>query len=93
MTKTKRAPQRTCVGCNVSKDKKDLIRIVDTEEGLRLDVTGKMNGRGVYVCPNKECIALAQKKNGIKRSLKKNIDNEEISALFEELTAYEKESV
>ena len=89
MTKSKHIPQRTCVGCNTVKAKNELIRIVDTPDGLRLDGTGKMSGRGVYICPNKECLDMAWKKNGIKRSLRKNIDNTELDKLYEEIASYE----
>ena len=46
----KRLPQRTCIGCNTQKDKKDLIRIVKNKEGeISLDKTGKAQGRGAYL--------------------------------------------
>ena len=47
----KRLPQRTCLGCNEKKDKKDLIRIVKNKNGeIYIDITGKMEGRGTYFC-------------------------------------------
>ena len=48
-----KVPQRKCIGCNESKPKKELIRIVRTPEGeMLLDSTGRANGRGAYICNN-----------------------------------------
>ena len=53
----KRQPQRTCMGCNVKKDKKEFIRIVKNKENeINIDKTGKMEGRGAYICDNIECL-------------------------------------
>ncbi len=53
----KKQPQRTCMGCNIKKDKKDLIRIVKSKDGdIQIDITGKQNGRGAYICNNIECL-------------------------------------
>ena len=48
---TKKIPQRQCVGCRMMKNKKELIRILKTDEGIIIDDTGKKNGRGAYICP------------------------------------------
>ena len=57
MKNVKRNPQRTCMGCNQKKDKKDLIRIVKNKENeINIDKTGKMEGRGAYICDNIECL-------------------------------------
>ena len=53
----KRQPQRTCMGCNVKKDKKEFIRIVKNKENeINIDKTGKMEGRGACICDNIECL-------------------------------------
>ena len=50
-------PERTCMGCNGKKPKKELIRIVKNKEGeINIDRTGKMQGRGAYICDNIECL-------------------------------------
>ncbi len=50
-------PERTCMGCNVKKPKKEFIRIVKNKEGeINIDRTGKMPGRGAYICDNIECL-------------------------------------
>lgn len=57
---------------------------------LVLDPTGKANGRGVYLCPNSECIEKAKKKRAINRGLKRDIDQQQLEKVFEELSAYER---
>lgn len=53
----KRQPQRTCMGCNAKKDKREFIRIVKNKENeINIDKTGKMEGRGAYICDNIECL-------------------------------------
>ena len=57
MKNVKRNPQRTCMGCNQKKDKKDLVRIVKNKENeINVDRTGKLDGRGAYICDNIECL-------------------------------------
>ena len=61
--KAKKIPMRRCAGCMESKPKKELIRVVGDKEGnVSLDVTGKAQGRGVYLCPNSECFKIARKR-------------------------------
>ena len=70
MQKVKKIPQRQCVGCRTKRDKKDLLRIVKTPEGeIVLDATGKRSGRGVYVCPDPECLRKARKSRGLERAV------------------------
>ena len=72
---SKKIPLRQCVGCNEMKSKKELLRILKTaEEEIVLDTTGKLNGRGAYLCKNAECLKKAIKQKGIERSLKMAID-------------------
>ena len=59
----KSLPQRSCIGCNTKKDKKDLIRIVKNKEGeISVDPTGKKAGRGAYVVSDLEVINNAKDK-------------------------------
>ena len=68
--KTKKTPQRKCLGCNQVKDKKDLIRVVRSPEGdLSVDKTGKKPGRGAYVCPSRECVEKAIANKSLERAL------------------------
>ena len=84
--KMKKVPQRKCVGCNEMKDKKAVLRIVRSPEGeVSLDLTGKKNGRGVYVCPNAECITKAVKEKRLERALEKPVSEEVYKQLLEDL--------
>lgn len=85
MIKTKKIPRRKCVGCNEMKDKKSLLRIVRSPEGeISLDLTGKKNGRGAYVCPDKACITKAVKEKRLERALEKSISDEVYNKLLED---------
>ena len=70
MAMVRRIPLRRCSGCGEMKAKKELIRVIRTpEETIELDLTGKKNGRGTYVCRNAECLRLAERSKAIERSL------------------------
>ncbi len=51
----KHIPQRTCVGCRTVMPKRTLVRLVRTPQGVLVDVTGKMNGRGAYLHNHRQC--------------------------------------
>ena len=69
----KKIPQRQCMGCRERKAKRDMIRVVRTTEGsVMLDFSGKLNGRGAYVCPNPECLKKAQKSKAEKMAIEDN---------------------
>lgn len=61
MNKTKKIPERMCVACREMKPKNELVRIVNTQDGVVVDATGKVNGRGVYLCKCKQCMDRARK--------------------------------
>lgn len=64
-----------CLGCNESKPKRELIRIVRSPGGeFSIDATGKKPGRGAYICPKAECLAAARKSRGLERSFKSVVD-------------------
>ena len=53
----KKKPARRCIACNEQKEKNELLRIVRTpEQTIEIDLTGKKNGRGAYICKNEECL-------------------------------------
>ena len=67
--------QRTCIGCNTKKDKNDLIRIIKNKQGIiTIDKTGKMQGRGAYICNNIACLENAKKKRKLEKSFSCKID-------------------
>lgn len=73
----KKIPQRTCIGCNTSKNKNELIRIVRTVDGeIIVDKTGKVNGRGAYICNNVECLNKAIKTKRLENAFEKKIEDE-----------------
>ena len=73
----KKIPERTCIGCNETKHKSDLLRIVkDKENSITIDLTGKKSGRGAYICPNVECLQKAIKTNRLSKVFEQNIDKE-----------------
>lgn len=75
--KQRKIPERLCLGCNVSKDKRELIRVVKTKEGeVFLDKTGKANGRGAYICNSCACLDKAIKSKRIARALSTEIPEE-----------------
>jgi len=83
----KKVPTRLCVGCKEMKQKKDMVRVLKTAEGeICLDATGRMNGRGAYICKNEVCLANALKTKGLERSLKVSIPDEIVEELTKEMS-------
>lgn len=75
--KKKKIPLRKCVACNENKSKKELIRIVkDKEQNIYVDLTGKMNGRGAYICSNRKCLEKAKKDKKLNKALGMEIPEE-----------------
>lgn len=86
MSTKKKIPQRQCVGCGEMKSKKEMLRVLKTtEEEIIIDMTGRKNGRGAYICPKKECFDKAVKSKGLERSFKTPIPKEVYSSLREEM--------
>ena len=86
MATVKKIPMRKCVGCNEMKSKKELIRVIKTpEDQIEIDLTGRKNGRGAYICNSKECLAKAIKNKGLERSFKMPIPKEISDRLVEEM--------
>ena len=77
----KHIPQRTCVACREVKEKRSLIRIVRTPDGVAIDTTGRMPGRGAYIHDSKECWEKALKRGVLARSLKTEISQENMEIL------------
>lgn len=86
MQKVKKIPQRQCVGCREMKDKKALIRVVKSPEGvISLDEKGRMPGRGAYVCPDVECLRRARKSRALERAFETQIPPEVYDAMERQL--------
>ena len=85
----KKIPQRQCMGCRERKAKKELIRVVRCTDGtVMLDFSGKLNGRGAYICPRQECLQKARKSSALDRSLEVAVPAEVYERLEKELEGY-----
>lgn len=85
--KKKKTPERRCVGCGESKDKRELIRVVRTPDGeVCLDATGKKSGRGAYICHSLSCFKKARKSKRIETSLNVSIPEDIYEKLESELS-------
>lgn len=81
----KKIPMRQCIGCGEMKSKKEMMRVIKTAEGeIVLDITGKKNGRGAYICKSEACLQKARRTKGLERSFKMSISGEVYDRLEEE---------
>lgn len=86
MSAMKKIPLRKCAGCNEMKSKQEMVRVIkDENDKLFLDLTGKKNGRGAYICRSKDCLMKAIKTKGIERSLKVSVPEDIYEQLEKEL--------
>ncbi|MBV7332798.1 YlxR family protein [Chloroflexi bacterium TSY] len=86
--KTKRIPQRICIACHQPGGKRDLIRLIRTENGVEVDLTGKKPGRGAYLDPIQACWQKALKTKRIDQALRTQVSVEnqrELSEFIETL--------
>ena len=73
----RKTPLRKCVGCNEMKEKRKLVRVVRSSEGIiRCDSTGKLPGRGAYICRDPACLAAAIKSKRLERAFKCRVPDE-----------------
>lgn len=71
----KKSPLRMCIVCKNMIDKRNLMRVVKNKDGnIHIDLSGKANGRGAYVCGNDECMAKLVKTRALNRAFKFNVD-------------------
>lgn len=84
--KIKKVPLRKCLGCNEMNPKKELLRVVHNSEGrISVDITGKAQGRGAYICNSKECFEKAKKTKAFNRAFQANVSDEIYEDLIKEL--------
>ena len=82
----KKTPMRMCTGCREMKPKQQLIRIVKTPDGeIKLDTTGRLNGRGAYICKSADCLKKAQKAGALSRAFEADVADEVYAAIEREL--------
>ena len=85
----KKIPQRQCMGCRERKAKRDMLRVVRMTDGnVSLDFSGKLNGRGAYICPDPACLQKARKGRALERSLEVEIPETVYERLSKELEGY-----
>ena len=82
MATEKKIPQRQCIGCGEMKGKRELIRVLGS---ISIDMTGRKNGRGAYLCPSVDCFRKAVKGRGLERSFKMAISKEVYESLEKEM--------
>lgn len=84
--KQKKIPLRKCNGCGEQKSKRELIRIVKNANGeINLDLTGKMAGRGAYICPDIECLKKARRSKRIDKAFECTVPEGVYDKLEEQL--------
>ena len=71
----KKIPMRMCVCCREMKPKKEMLRIVKSGDEISLDLTGKKNGRGAYICDDENCIKKLRKQKVLNRVFSVNVDD------------------
>lgn len=77
---------RLCLGCNTARPKKELVRIVRSKEGtIAVDFTGKMAGRGAYICNDPACLQKLQKNKRLEKAFGATIAPEIYETLQKEL--------
>ena len=87
MTREKHKPQRTCIACRQTKDKRELIRLVRTPAGqVAIDPTGKFNGRGAYLCRQASCWEKGLQPKLLGHVLKTSLSAETLTKLQAELS-------
>jgi len=75
--KNRKKPQRTCIACRRTLDKQELCRVVRKPDGeIVLDVTGRLAGRGAYLCQDAACLRKALKNHSLERALKQPLSDE-----------------
>ena len=89
--RVKHVPQRTCVGCREVLPKRTMIRIVRTSEGVQVDLTGKLAGRGAYLHDRRECWERGLK-GALPNALKTTLKHEEREKLEEFMSALPQEA-
>ena len=80
----KKIPMRTCIACKANKPKKELVRIVNNGEEIKLDRTGKLNGRGAYICDDIECAKKLKKSKLLNRAFSKEVKEEVYDKIMED---------
>ena len=76
-SRTKHVPVRTCVVCRQKAGKRGLTRLVRTDTGVLVDPTGKLNGRGAYLCEQMACWERALNSDVLTKALRTPLSSED----------------
>ena len=81
----KRIPERTCIGCHSKRNKKELLRIVCSPDGvITMDHGQRLPGRGAYVCNDVSCMEMVIKKHALNRVFRREINRDNYKKLEEQ---------
>ena len=79
---SKPVPRRSCVGCRQIKTKREMVRLFRNSRGeVEIDLTGKREGRGAYLCRDRACWEKALNSKQLEHALKGKINQENIERL------------
>lgn len=82
----KKTPMRMCVACRQMTPKRQLLRVVRTPENdIRPDPTGKLSGRGAYLCKSAQCLERAKKTRALDRALEHKVGDEVFTLIEKEI--------
>ncbi len=88
MTRTRKTPVRTCIGCSATGDKRTFVRIVRTKDGhIEVDPSGKTSGRGAYLCRRIECFDAAMTRRRFDSALRVRLHDDDLDRLKRDLEA------
>jgi len=79
----KHVPVRTCVVCREKADKRTLVRVVRTQNGLQIDPSGKLDGRGAYLCEQTQCWERASSGDVLNQALRMTLTDEDRKRLLQ----------
>ena len=84
----KHVPMRQCLACREHRPKRELVRVVRTPQGeILLDRSGKVSGRGAYLCTRPECFKRAKKSKALDRALEVSVSEQLYDRLAAELAS------
>ena len=85
MPKERKIPLRMCIACREEKPKREMLRIVKNASGeIRLDFSGKLPGRGAYICNSEGCIKRLRKQKLLHKTFSQEVSEEVYLGIEEE---------
>ena len=84
----KKIPLRMCLACRERRPKREMIRIVKSEQGIHLDFSGKAEGRGAYLCNDASCMNRVVKYKLVNKAFSCDAGGEVYRLLEEEFSGH-----